>query len=236
MKRLRRMYREVTVDRLPTDQWQIQLDKKPAATPAGNLLHFPNAALAEAIAEEWRSQSEELRPETMRLTRLANTAIDRVAPDRRDAVAEILRFAGSDLLCFRASGPERLVSRQSAIWDPLLDWAGKRYRINLRTVCGISPIQQSPRDLATLEPLLLKFDHFALAGIVAAANILGSAVLALALQEKHIEPAVAFSAAELDEIYQVELWGEDPEFIARNLRKMEDIELISKFMVLAAAV
>ena len=236
MKRPRRLYREATVDRLAVDRWQIRLDQKPAKTPAGNPLCLPNAKFAEAVAEEWRSQSEELRPETMRLTRLANTAIDRIAPDRQNAVTEIIRFAGSDLLCYRASGPELLVARQSAIWDPLLDWAGERYGITLRTVCSISPIQQSAEDLATLQSFLLRFDVFSLAGIVSAANILGSAVLALALQEKQIDPAEAFSAGELDGIYQAELWGADPEYIARNRRKVEDIELVSKFMLLAAAV
>ena len=236
MKRPRRVYREATVDRVAVDQWQIRLDQKPAKTPAGNPLCLPNAKLAEAVAEEWRSQSEELRPETMRLTRLANTAIDRIAPDRQNAVTEIIRFAGTDLLCYRASGPELLVARQSAIWDPVLDWAGKRYGITLRTVSGISPIQQSAEDLERLESYLLRFDVFSLAGIVSAANILGSAVLALALQEKRMDPEDVFAAAELDGMYQAELWGADAEYMARNRRKIEDIQFISKFMLLAAAV
>jgi chaperone required for assembly of F1-ATPase len=236
MKRPRRLYGEVSVDRLAMGQWQVRLDQKPAATPAGNPLHLPIGTLAEAIAEEWRSQSDEVRPETMGLTRLANTAIDRIAPDRQNAVAEILKFVGSDLLCFRASGPDLLVARQSAIWDPLLNWAGERYDINLKTVCGISPIQQSAEDLARLESFLLQFNDFALAGIVAAANILGSAVLALALQEKQIDATEAFAAAELDAIYQAEIWGADPELADRNRRKSKDLELTSKFIVLATVV
>jgi chaperone required for assembly of F1-ATPase len=236
MRRPRRLYREVSVHRLPTGQWQVRLDQKPATTPAGKVLHLPSGRLAEAIAEEWRSQSDEVRPETMRLTRLANTAIDRIAPDQRNAVAEILKFAGSDLLCFRASGPDLLIERQSAIWDPLLDWAGERYGVNLTTVGGIIPIQRPVEDLAALESLLLHFDDFSLAGLVAAANILGSAVLALALLERHIDPAEAFAAAELDAIYQAEIWGRDPEVIARNHKKSEELELISRFIVLAAAV
>ena len=236
MKRPKRVYREVAIDRLATGQWQVRLDGKPAASPAGNVLRVPSAGLAEAIAQEWRSQSAELDPETMALTRLANTAIDRIEPDRRNAVAAILKFAGSDLLCFRASGPDLLVTRQSAIWDPLLDWARERYGINLQTVCGISPIRQSADDLAELESTLRLLGHFALTGLVAAANILGSAVVALALMEKRVDAAEAFNAAELDAIYQAEIWGEHSEAISRNRKKRDELELISRFLDLAAAV
>ena len=236
MKKPKRLYRGVSVERLATGEWQVRLDGKPAASPAGNVLHLPSGGLAEAIAQEWRSQSAEINPGTMRLTRLANTATDRTGPGRRNAVAQILKFVGSDLLCFRASGPDLLVARQSAIWDPLLDWARERYDMNLKTICGINPIRQPAEDLASLESVLMEFDHFPLTGLVAAANMLGSAVLALALMETRLDADEAFAAAELDAIYQAEIWGNDPEATAGNHKKRYEIELISRFMALAAAV
>ena len=236
MKRPKRLYRGVSVECLATGKWQVRLDGKPAATPVGNVLHLPTGGLAEAIAQEWRSQIAETHPETMGLTRLANTATDRIEPNRRNAVAEILKFAGSDLLCFRASGPDLLVARQSAIWDPLLDWARERYGIHLKTVCGISPIRQPAQDLAALESVLTQFDHFPLTGLVAAANMLGSAVLALALTEKRLDAAEAFAASELETTWQAEIWGVDSEVIACNRKKRDDLELISRFMALTAAV
>jgi len=236
MRRPKRLYRDVSTERLATGQWQLRLDHKPASTPAGNGFCLPTGRLAEAIAQEWRSQSVEIHPETMGLTRLANTAIDRVVPDSRSAIAEILKFAGCDLLCFRAPGPDLLVERQCAIWDPLLDWARARYEITLKCVYGIRPIQQPVEDLAALEATLRELGHFPLAGLVAAANILGSAVLALALMEKRLDPPEAFTAAELDATYQAEIWGEDSEVTGRNHKKLSEIELISRFMDLAAAV
>lgn len=236
MRRPRRVYHEVGVDRLATGQWEVRLDHQPAVTPAGKNLHLPNERLAEAIAGEWRSQIDDIRPETLGLNRLANTAIDRIGSNRGSAVAEILKFAGSDLLCFRASGPDLLVARQSAVWDPLLDWAREHYGINLKTVCGISPIRQPVEDFASLKSFLLQLDDFALAALVAAANILGSAVLALALMEKRLDSQEALAAAELDAAYQAEFWGEDPEVSSHNLRKRIEIELISRFMALGAAV
>jgi chaperone required for assembly of F1-ATPase len=236
MKRPKRHYRDVTVDRLAAGQWQIRLDQKPAVTPAGKALYLPSGSLAEAVAQEWRSQSAEIHPETMGLTRLANTAIDRIGPQRWDAVAEMVKFATTDLVCFRASGPDLLVERQSASWDPLLDWLREHYGTNLKTVCGISPIQQPEQDLKLLELALLQLDGFPLAGLVAAANILGSTVIALALMEQYLDCAEAFAAAELDATYQAEIWGEDSEVITRNRKERDEIELISRFFDLAAAV
>src|SRR5947209_4106691 len=151
-----RFYQEVHTVRLASGRCQVLLDAKPAATPGGNTLELPSAALAAAIAGEWQKQGNELRPHTMRLTRLANTAIDRIAPSTRSAVADFLKFAQGDLLCFRASGPDLLVQRQSAVWDPLLDWAGERFGIAFKTVCGIVRFEPPAEDLARLESLVLQ--------------------------------------------------------------------------------
>ncbi len=236
MRTVRRSYTEVRIQLAAPRTWQILLDGKPVMTPAGKTLTLPTAALADAVAEEWRTQGDELRPELMPLNRLANTAIDRVGVDRRPAVAELLNFASHDLLCFRAPGPDALVERQSAAWDPLLEWANERYGISIKTSSRIAPFSQSQDDINALESFILRYDNFLLTGIVAAANILGSAILALAMAEGRIDPAEAFSAAELDAIYQSEIWGEDPEFSKRNQRKSSEVERIHGFLRLTAAV
>src|ERR1041385_3868002 len=113
-----RFYREVSVRVGEGGAYGILLDGKPVRTPAGASLSAPNAAMAEAIAEEWRSQSEKIRPETMMMTKLANTAIDRVRPSRQATIEQVLAFAKSDLICYRAPGPDALTERQSQTWDP----------------------------------------------------------------------------------------------------------------------
>lgn len=232
----RRFYRQVSVAPAAGGAWQVVLDGNPAKTPAGNLLILPTGALAEALASEWRMQGEEIHAGTMRLTRLANTAIDRVIPNRRPAVDQLMQLAGSDLLCFRASRPEELAERQSAVWDPLLEWAADRYGVNLVTGSDLAPIRQHKDDLGTLESFILRLDDFPLTGAAAAGQILGSAVLALALLERRIGPEEAVSAAELDALYQAGIWGEDPEWLARNLKKKEEVSEIYEFLSLAAAV
>ena len=225
----RRLYREVRVNNIGPGAWQILLNGKPAATPAGNLLLLPTHTLANEIAGEWRRQAGRCRLESMALTRLANTAIDRTATGREAAISELLNYAGSDLLCYRASDPDELVKRQTSVWNPLLDWARKDLGIRLITSSSISLIEQSTDDLDRLRSLLLTIDKFSLVGLVAAANILGSAVLGLALRAGRIDATEAFEAAELDAIYQAELWGEDADFAARSQALKYEVFEIKRF-------
>jgi chaperone required for assembly of F1-ATPase len=235
MKKKNRPYQEVRTQETAPGKWQIFLDAEPVKTPAGNPVVVPTRRLADTIAGEWRSQGDKMRLERMGFTRLANTAIDRVSENRAITVAELLKFAGSDLLCFRASGPTQLVERQSAVWDPPLVWAGKKYGISVETRCDIAPLTLHSGDVAALNSLLLQMDEFSLAGLVAAANILGSVILALALFDGLVDAEQAFEAAELDSRYQTEIWGEDSELTSRNANKLKDVSVIAQFLGLTGA-
>ena len=69
----RRFYSEVTTG--PTEGgFGILLDGKPVRTPAKLPLVVPTPALAEALAAEWRAQGDLVEPDTMPMTRLANSA------------------------------------------------------------------------------------------------------------------------------------------------------------------
>ena len=108
------------------DGTALLLDGKPVRTPGKAPLVLPTRALAEAVAEEWRAQGERIDPPTMPLTKLANSAIDGVVGREQAVIDDILAFAGSDLLCYRAAGPPGLVEAQTKHWDPVLAWAGTR--------------------------------------------------------------------------------------------------------------
>jgi len=218
-----RFYRDVSVVSAG-QSYRVLLDGKPIHTPAGAELAIPTRALADAIAEEWRSQGEKVRPETMVLTKLANTAIDRVAVHRRTAIAQILSFAQSDLLCYRAETPESLVALQHRVWDPILDWAKARYGATLACGTGIGFVEQAEEPLSALERALDEYDSFELSGVHAAATMLGSAVIALAMAEQRLSAEEAFAAAQLDENYQADKWGRDLE--AEKLRAGKQAELI----------
>ena len=219
-----RFYEEVTV--APAEGgFSVALDRKPIRTPMGAHLVLPAEALANAIADEWRAQSADLKPDTMPLTRLANTAIDKIRSDPDATAALILAFGKTDVLCYRAEEPAALVERQKASWDRLLDWAHKRYGARLKVTFGIGFVEQPPEALAALERALTGYDAFDLAGLHAAAAILGSQVLALALAERMLDAVEAFDHGHLDETYQSNLWGEDSE--AQRKRQLLRTELVN---------
>ena len=226
-----RFYRDVLVEK--TDEaYRVLLDGKPIRTPAGAAFDLPSEALAQAIAEEWQAQGENIRPESLPLTRLANTAIDGAA--KRDAfIEQILAFARSDLLCYRATAPQDLVARQAAQWDPLLEWARQRYDAHLRTVAGIGFVEQPPEAIAGLARTLAARDGFALAALAAAATLTGSAIIALGLSEGRCDADEAFAAAQLDELYQAEKWGEDQEALIRSRSKAAELTHIARFFRLS---
>jgi chaperone required for assembly of F1-ATPase len=209
-----RFYKDVSV-RESEGRYSVLLDGKPIRTPLGAPLAVPNRALAEAVAAEWRAQADTIRPESMLLTKHAKTAIDRVASGRAVAVEQVLAFAKSDLLCYRAEAPAELIERQARFWDPLLAWLKARHGAALLPGKGIVFVAQPADALAALERAIAAYDDFALAGLQSAAALTGSIVLALALAEGRIGAEEAFSASHLDELYQAEKWGRDAEAESR---------------------
>jgi len=206
---VKRFYKDVAV--VPFDErgWGIELDGRPVRTPAKNALILPATTLAEAVAAEWRAQGDKVDPRSMPLTGLANAAIDRVAPDRAIFARDLGRYAETDLLCYRADGPEELVTREQAVWEPLLAWARGRYDIAFETTAGIVHRPQPLATVARLAEAVAARDAFSLAALSPLVTIGGSLVIALALAEGAIEVEAAFDAAHLDEMWQAEQWGED---------------------------
>lgn len=179
-------------------------------TPAGAALLLPTRPLAAAVADEWAAHGRRSRPLAMPLTRLAATAIDRVAPRRPAVLAALATCGQTDLLCYRAQSPAELVCRQQARWQPLLAWAAGR-GIALAVTAGVLPLAQPEAALAALEREFAALDNFALTGAQAVAAATGSAVVALALATGRIDGEEAFAAAALDDLYGLEVWGEDAE-------------------------
>jgi len=196
-------------------------------------LLLPSLAFAEAIAEEWRSQGERLKPAAMPLTQLANTAIDRVAPDPKPTIDELMGYAGTDLTCYRAEAPASLVEHQRRHWQPLLDDLARRHDVRLSVHPGIIPHPQPPAALATLGRHLAAQPPFILAGLAAATRAMGSLVIGLALAEDQLSPDQAFELSQLDESWQIEQWGEDAEAAARRGALRQEIKDTHRFLTLA---
>lgn len=193
------------------DGWGVSLDGRPLRTPARAVLNVPGEALARAIAAEWNGVESEIDPRDLPLTGLANAAVDRVAPDREAFAAGLARYAEADLACYRAEGPPALVERQSAAWDPLLDWARRRFDVDFRSTSGLVHVPQPPATVDRLGHAVAALDAFRLAGLSPLATIGGSLVAALAIIEQAITPENAWKAVSVDERWQLDQWGADAE-------------------------
>lgn len=211
----------------------VVLDGRPVRTPAKASLSLPTRALAEAVAEEWRAQEEEIHPQSMRLMRLAATAIDRVSRQRDAVIEEIAAYAATDLVCYRAEQPASLAARQQAAWQPLVDWAARRYDARLRVTAGLMPVQQPQAATGALRSAVAVLDDVMLTGLHNATAACGSAVIALALAEGRVGPDEAWELSLVDETFQVEQWGEDGEAARRHQALREDIASAARFMELS---
>jgi chaperone required for assembly of F1-ATPase len=228
---VKRLYKQAeSVPREGT--YGIALDGRPVKTPGKRDLTVPTGALAAAIAEEWNAQEGEVRPTTMPLTRLATTTLDRVATQRKTVVQQTANYAGTDLLCYRAGHPPALAARQQAVWQPLIDWAVLRYDAPLSVTSGVIPKSQATTSLRAFAAAVAGLDDFALTALHLATTACGSLVLGLALLEGRIDAAEAFAASQLDESFQIEAWGEDPEQLERRRALAADIEAAACFISL----
>ena len=228
---MKRVYREVAI-RPAAGGWGVALDGRPLRTPAKRELSVPSERLAAAIAAEWDAQDPDIRPETMKLTQLAATAIDRTAERRNEIVAEVANYAATDLVCYRAEHPPALAARQEAMWQPLLDWAAGRYDAGLAVTAGIVPMAQSPASLRAFAAAVAALDDLRLTALQAATAACGSLVISLALLEGRLDAEAAFAASQLEETFQIEAWGEDAEAAARRQTLAADIAAAARFLQL----
>jgi len=213
---------------------RILLDGKPMRLPGGAPLLVGPARLARAIAGEWQSagggKGGEMSFKDTPLTRLAGTAMERIAPDPSVTIDAIARYGETDLLCYRAETPESLVQRQHQQWQPWLDWAMRAYDAPLRIATGVGYIKQHHDSIAALRRAVAALDLHALAGLGIAVPALGSLVLGLALAAGELDGRTAYQLGALDELFQAEQWGEDYEAADRRTSMLADIELAARYI------
>ena len=218
----RRFYKSVTVEQ-GENGWHVLLDGKVLRSPAKLGFALPTRALADAIAGEWDAQVEKVRAHSMPMMQLAATAVDRIAADRERVVAETAAYGGSDLVCYRAEAPVDLAQRQEELWQPLIAWVAERYDVALNTTTGVVAVAQPPHALGTFRRVLEAADVFALTALATLTGAAGSLVIALALAEGRLTAEQAAEAALLDELFQAERWGSDPEAEARRAGVRRDL-------------
>ena len=210
----------------------VRLDDRALRTPLKNALVLPTHALAEAVADEWRRQGERLDPHDMPMTRLANTVCDRVAGPLPQVVDDIVSFAGTDLLCYRADRPEELCERQAGHWDPVLAWAAAELGARLRLSQGVVHVQQPSESLERIRIVLETGDAFTLTAMHVITTLTGSALLAIAHWRGALSVEQAWTASHVDEDWQIEQWGADSEAAARRTFRRQEMDAACRFLAL----
>ncbi|NTT88332.1 ATP12 family protein [Tabrizicola fusiformis] len=197
----------------------VRLDGRAVKTPAKSAFVLPTLAMAQTAAAEWDAQVKEVRPETMPVTRMANSAIDKVAVQFNEVAGLLAAYGESDLLCYRATGPVELIARQEAVWDPLLDWAAAVLGAPLVATAGVVHVAQPPGSIAALRARLFALTPFQLAAMHDLISISGSLILGFAVAGQRLTAAEAFSISRIDEQWQAEKWGEDEDAAALEALK-----------------
>jgi len=220
--RPKRFYKDVSL--APSEAgFQLLLDGRPARTKLKRPLALETEAAAAMLVAEWDAQRDEINPATMPVTRIAHAAIDHVAEAREAVVADILAYAGTDLVCYRAGEPEKLVTVQARFWDPVLAHAKAQYGARFLLVEGISHVAQNPGAIAALRPGIERHRApAALAAFHVLTTISGSALIALAVADSALTADAGFDAGEVDADYEMELWGADEEAAARRAARLGD--------------
>ncbi|MEM9437423.1 MAG: ATP12 family protein [Pseudomonadota bacterium] len=210
----------------------VALDGREVKTPLKNALIVPTRAMADAIAAEWDAQEEKIDPFSMPATRAANSAIEKITPQREAVIDALAEYGASDLICYRAEAPRELVARQVEAWDPLLTWAREALGAELKTVTGVMFAAQPAEALAALRAPLEAADAFELAGLHDLIMLSSSLVIGLKAREVG-DPAPLWTASRVDETYQADEWGYDEEAMEAAQEKATAFAAAHRFYQLA---
>lgn len=228
-KRLpKRFYKEVSVSQ-NDDGFLIQLDGRMVKTPSKDGLILPTKELAEAVAREWEAQDSHIDPETMLVTKLSNTALDRVRGRENEIIGEIVSYLGSDLLCYRSENPQELIERQEQLWDPVLDLLHENLGVRLKTTSGIIHITQPEADINKAAEAISDYSIFELSALHNMTTLLGSAALSITWSRGFISSDEAWKAATVDDDWQTEKWGNDPEAEAQRKNRHKMMVAITEY-------
>jgi chaperone required for assembly of F1-ATPase len=229
----KRFYKEVGIEARP-EGFALLIDGKPAKTPAKNVLAVSSAALGEAIAEEWRAQTDYIDPSNMPLTRISNSAIDGVATQIAATADEVAKYAGSDLVCYRAGEPRGLVEAQAEVWDPILAFARETLGARFVLAEGVMFVEQPEQARQAVHAAVHEIGReaagaaFRLAALHVMTTLTGSALIAMAVAKGALDAETAWRAAHVDEDFQMQIWGKDEEALSRRSRRWLEMEAAAK--------
>jgi len=203
--------------------FNVVLDGRPVMTPARRPLTAPTRALADMLAAEWEAQRDVIDPAKMPLTRLANSIIDGVVDSIPAVAAEVEKYLGSDLLFYRAAGPDGLVARQAAAWDPVLAWAREALGARFVLTQGMAFVAQPAPAIAAASAAIPR-EPWRLGALHSVTTLTGSALIALALAAGALSVDQAWAAAHVDADWNMDFWGRDELALERHAARFAEMQ------------
>lgn len=224
----KRFWTDASAESVPGG-FTVHLDGRAIKTPNKSDFVVPTLALAQAVAAEWAAQGEKINPLSMPCTRSANSSIDKVAPQRDEVIALLADYGRTDLLCYRAEGPEDLVNLQAKSWDPMLKWAANHFGAQLNVGAGVMYIAQNEADCQRLAAPLFQATNFEIAALHDLIGLTGSLVLGLAAARNDHDADMLWDLSRIDETWQQEQWGKDEEAAESAEIKRQDFKNAHSF-------
>lgn len=225
---MKRFWKEVTVEP-EGDGWQVALDGRRLKTQGKRAQVVPSRALADLLASEWAMQGEEVDPAGFVHRDMTDYAIDMIATGEDDVVAKLLGFMETDTLCYRADPDEALYRRQLEMWEPLVTAFEAREGVKVERASGVLHRPQPAETLATLKARLEELDPLVIAPLFTLTSLAASLVVGLAALEDGAGPEALWNAANLEEDWQIELWGADHEAMALRERRLGEFTRTLEF-------
>ena len=224
-----RFYKQATVEQIDGG-FTVLLDGRKLTTPLRKALLLPNAASAQIIADEWNGQPKQLDPNLMPITRLMNVVIDKANDSRGAMIEEIQKYASTDLLCYMVSSPAPIVKKQDELWQPVLNWVKSEYGLEFEIMLDSLETAQTTETLEKVGAIANDMDDLYLTTFSFMTQVLGSAILALALIKGTLDAETAFKAIRIEEDHNATIWGYDDEDLQKSSLKRKDIEAVEKFL------
>ena len=229
---MKRFYKTVSVE-AAEGGWGVRLDGRAVKTVGGKPQTVPTQALAQALAEEWAGQGEEIDAAAFLYRDMTDYVLDVVSREPAETARAILPYAETDTLCYRADPDEALWAHQLAVWEPVLADAEARYGVRFERVSGIIHRAQPAGTLARMEEIVAGKDAFTLAALMNLSSLAASLVIALLALEPGADLDALWAAASLEETWQADLWGRDWEAEERREKRRAGFMAAARFAALA---
>ena len=229
---MKKFWKIVQVKKKLKNSFDILLDKRILKTPMQKDLIFSNYKIAKETALEWDIDEKEINTENMVFYGLISTAIDKISNDKVSYIDNVLGFINTDLICYRADGPNELVDLQNSSWNPIISFIKKYIDVELKFFIGVMPSKQSSEIFIRIKTLINSFSDIEISVLHRMTNLTGSIFISICIMKGDVLKNEAFELSFLDELWQAKNWGVEVESLDKRDKIAKELNRIISFVEL----